>query len=155
MRAKDGELARLAPVLSRAAAEAVVVDAKDAELKRAGVALADARRDADKAAEELAEARSDAEQAAAELGKARASAAAQTEDATEPEAAAPDARDEELARLRAELAEARVQIEAFKKSVPGVETWRRRLIETAARASPPPTPSRMPSREPRCLKPRG
>ena len=34
-------------------------------------------------------------------------------------------------------AEARVQIEAFKKSVPGVETWRRRLIETAARASPP------------------
>ena len=34
-------------------------------------------------------------------------------------------------------AEARVQIEAFKASVPGVERWRKRLIETAARASPP------------------
>ena len=34
-------------------------------------------------------------------------------------------------------AEARVQIEAFKASIPGVERWRRRLIETAALASPP------------------
>ena len=33
--------------------------------------------------------------------------------------------------------EARVQIEAFKASVPGVERWRKKLIETAARASPP------------------
>ena len=33
--------------------------------------------------------------------------------------------------------EARVQIEAFKASVPGVERWRKKLIETASRASPP------------------
>ena len=33
--------------------------------------------------------------------------------------------------------EARVQIEAFKASVPGVERWRKKLIETAAQASPP------------------
>ena len=29
--------------------------------------------------------------------------------------------------------EARVQIEAFKASVPGVERWRKKLIETASR----------------------
>ena len=34
-------------------------------------------------------------------------------------------------------AEARVQIEAFKASVPGVERWRKKLIETASNASPP------------------
>ena len=127
VRAKDGELARLAPFLSRAAAEAVVVDAKDAELKRAGAALAEARNDADKAAEELVKARD----------AAASAAAAQSEAATEPETAAPDTRDEELARLRAELAEARAGRPRSRRTTEATDPPRSRgaaLVSRAPRA---------------------